>query len=375
MFTASTNIHAQSVAINGSGSTADASAMLDVSSTSKGMLIPRMTNAQRNAISTPATGLMIYQTDGTVGFYYYDGSSWTIIGGGAPSGSAGGSLTGTYPNPTIASGTITNTQVSGTAAIAYSKLNLVNSVQNSDIVANAITTSKVANGTVTTSKMADSAITGLKILSNAVGTVHITAGAITLPKLSATGTPSSTTFLRGDNSWAAPFSLTTTGSGAATFSSGVLNIPTPSGSGSTLDLVATQTGSQTLPIGGPSVTPDDIIFNNVVTTPTVGSYNTSTGVYTVGSTGLYMITVHMLGTGSTAINVVPQVLVNGSTVLYGIGLGNTNLPTGVQQRGELTAVLSLSSGNTVKIKASISNTSTTVPLSADGTTRFTIVKL
>jgi hypothetical protein len=41
-----------------------------------GLLVPRMTETQRDAISPAATGLMIYQTDGTAGFYYYNGSSW-----------------------------------------------------------------------------------------------------------------------------------------------------------------------------------------------------------------------------------------------------------------------------------------------------------
>ena len=45
----------------------------------EGLLIPRMTETQRDAISSPATGLMIYQTDGTVGFYYYNGSSWAEV--------------------------------------------------------------------------------------------------------------------------------------------------------------------------------------------------------------------------------------------------------------------------------------------------------
>jgi len=49
---------------------------LDITSTTGGLLIPRMTETQRDAISPAATGLMIYQTDGTVGFYYYNGSSW-----------------------------------------------------------------------------------------------------------------------------------------------------------------------------------------------------------------------------------------------------------------------------------------------------------
>lgn len=66
--------------------TPDGSAMLDVTSTTQGFLAPRMTETQRNDISSPATGLLIYQTDGTAGFYYYDGSSWTQVGGSASSG-------------------------------------------------------------------------------------------------------------------------------------------------------------------------------------------------------------------------------------------------------------------------------------------------
>jgi hypothetical protein len=67
---------AQSVAINTDGTTADASAMLEIKSTTRGLLTPRMTLAQRNLIGSPATGLMIYQTDNTPGYYYYNGSAW-----------------------------------------------------------------------------------------------------------------------------------------------------------------------------------------------------------------------------------------------------------------------------------------------------------
>ena len=72
------NTYAQ-VGINTDGSNPDNSAMLDVKSTDKGILIPRMTQTQRNAISSPATGLMIYQTDGTTGFYFYDGTNWQHV--------------------------------------------------------------------------------------------------------------------------------------------------------------------------------------------------------------------------------------------------------------------------------------------------------
>ena len=57
----------------------DASAALDITSTTGGLLVPRMTETQRDAISPAATGLMIYQTDGTVGFYYYNGSNWAEV--------------------------------------------------------------------------------------------------------------------------------------------------------------------------------------------------------------------------------------------------------------------------------------------------------
>jgi trimeric autotransporter adhesin len=53
------------------------SAQLDIGSTTKGLLIPRMTKTQRNAISSPATGLLIFQTGpDSSGFHYYTGSSW-----------------------------------------------------------------------------------------------------------------------------------------------------------------------------------------------------------------------------------------------------------------------------------------------------------
>ena len=52
-----------------------------------------MTQTQRNAISTPATGLLIYQSDNTPGFYYYNGAAWTAIAGAAGGGAAGYSST------------------------------------------------------------------------------------------------------------------------------------------------------------------------------------------------------------------------------------------------------------------------------------------
>jgi uncharacterized protein (TIGR02145 family) len=69
------------VAINTTGTNPDTTAMLDISSTTKGLLIPRMTQAQRTAINAPAAGLLVYQTDNTAGYYYYTGASWVSIEG------------------------------------------------------------------------------------------------------------------------------------------------------------------------------------------------------------------------------------------------------------------------------------------------------
>ncbi len=70
---------AQSVGISTNAATPDGSSMLDISSTSKGFLIPRMTLAQRNAISSPANGLLVFQLDGIPGIYYFFGGTWYVI--------------------------------------------------------------------------------------------------------------------------------------------------------------------------------------------------------------------------------------------------------------------------------------------------------
>ena len=91
-----TTVFAQSVGINYTGVKPNSSALLDISDSTgvpgmhKGLLIPRMGLTDRATISNPATGLLIYQTDNTPGFYYNSGTPlapvWLNIG--ASSGGA-----------------------------------------------------------------------------------------------------------------------------------------------------------------------------------------------------------------------------------------------------------------------------------------------
>ena len=57
----------------------DPSAMLHVQDTAKGLLVPRMTAAQKAAINNPAEGLMVYQTNEVKGFWYFTGGNWVAV--------------------------------------------------------------------------------------------------------------------------------------------------------------------------------------------------------------------------------------------------------------------------------------------------------
>src|SRR5690606_27233347 len=69
----------------------DESAQLEVQSTDKGVLIPRLTESQRLGISNPANGLLVYQTDASDGSWYYSGelSMWVLLGAEGAAGPEG----------------------------------------------------------------------------------------------------------------------------------------------------------------------------------------------------------------------------------------------------------------------------------------------
>ena len=233
-------VHAQTnVGVN--NPTPDASAALDVKSTTQGMLVPRMTLAQRNAIASPAEGLMVYQTDGTKGFYFYTGSAWTAVGG----------------------------------------------------------------------------------------------------------------------------------------------------SGGRLELVATKiAATQPLSLANASNLGDLVVYDNVVTTPTIGSYSTATNAYTAGAAGLYMVQVasHILQ-NPTATNTTSAwyyVEVNGASLstsnVYSQyvtnGGGGSNLPTGgYKGLSHDTYLVQLNAGDYIRIKALGENSASQQTLNNNGGCQFMVVKL
>ena len=71
--------NAQNVGINETGANPDPSAMLDIATSNKGLLIPRLSKAQKSLIASPANGLLVYQTDDTVGLWYYENTKWMPV--------------------------------------------------------------------------------------------------------------------------------------------------------------------------------------------------------------------------------------------------------------------------------------------------------
>jgi hypothetical protein len=103
------------VSVNTDGTSPHASAMLDVKSTTKGLLIPRMSTAQRTTLGAIATaGLMVYDTDLNK-FYYHNGSGWLEGSTGAYWTRSGSVLYNTNTTDNIGIGTSTPGYVAGAA--------------------------------------------------------------------------------------------------------------------------------------------------------------------------------------------------------------------------------------------------------------------
>ena len=181
--TFSSNIlHAQSMGISNTPITADASSILEMRTTTKGLLIPRMTTTQRDAISLPANGLIIYNSSSNQ-FNLYNGTVWSflttnlnnlsvfaattsaqlasVLSDETGTGTAVFANSPTLSNPIVGTQTILDSS-SKAASTAYVDRALVAGYLSVD-----------DNTTLSTTSTSDTVITGMSKIASATGTYFV----------------------------------------------------------------------------------------------------------------------------------------------------------------------------------------------------------
>jgi hypothetical protein len=117
LFLTCMNFSMAQVAINSDGSPPDNSAMLDIKSSDRGVLLPCMTQANRENITVLTRGLLVFQTDGSSGFYYYTGAAWKLVTADLTAGPGisinNNQVVNTAPDQTIVMSGMTGIKVTG----------------------------------------------------------------------------------------------------------------------------------------------------------------------------------------------------------------------------------------------------------------------
>ena len=182
------NLFAQNVSINADGSLADTSAMLDVSSTTKGLLLPRMTTTQQNAIILPANGLTIFNTT-LNSIMINTGNSTSPVWSAVTSGSIDTSSITNFSTKvrSLFSSTTPITYSNGLIGITQSGTSTNGYLSSTDW--NTFNSKGSGNGTVTSvSVTTANGVSGTVATSTTTPAISLTLGAITPSSVAATGT-------------------------------------------------------------------------------------------------------------------------------------------------------------------------------------------
>ena len=172
----------------------NASSILDITSTTRGLLIPRMTSTQKSNILTPATGLMVY--DITLNqLQTWNGTVWTSLGG-VSDGDKGDIIVGSAGTVfTIDSGVVDSNKLASNSVISTKILN--GAVDSNKLATNSVITDKILNGAVDSNKLASNSVISTKILNGAVDSNKLATNSVTNDKIVAKAVSSDKLTLTG----------------------------------------------------------------------------------------------------------------------------------------------------------------------------------
>lgn len=171
---------AWSIRDDGAADAAGAGVLLELVSTNRGFVPPRLTTAQRTAFVPPKDGILIYDYEANSYYISSDVGTWLPMSGGGGGGGTNGVTDGDKGDITVSASGTTYTIDSG--AVTSGKI-LDGTVATGDLADASVTSAKIVDGTVATADLADSSVTSAKILDGTIATADVADSAVTGPKI------------------------------------------------------------------------------------------------------------------------------------------------------------------------------------------------